>query len=99
LIASGNRSSSPIDRRLDPERWYEAAKSAAYGLQCDALNPEPWQPVPANEYVSVTDNDDDYGPLMGRAAAAELLRRLLAAGLSRFEPDPLGALARVERAA
>ncbi len=33
---------------------------------------------------------------MGRAAAAELLRRLKAAGLSRFEPDPLGALARVQ---
>jgi hypothetical protein len=33
---------------------------------------------------------------MGRAAAAELLRRLLAAGLSRYEPDPLRALARIE---
>ena len=28
--------------------------------------------------------------------AAELLRRLLAAGLSRYEPDPVNALARVE---
>jgi hypothetical protein len=33
---------------------------------------------------------------MGRAAAAELLRRMLAAGLSRYEPDPVNALARVE---
>jgi hypothetical protein len=51
--------------------------------------------LPANEYVAVTDRDDE-GPVMGRAAAAELLRRLLAAGLSRFEPDPINALARVE---
>jgi hypothetical protein len=44
----------------------------------------------------VTDDDSDYGPVMGRAAAAELLRRLLAAGLSRYEPDPVNALTRVE---
>jgi hypothetical protein len=92
-------SSPPINRRLDPERWYEAAHSAAYGCQCDALRPEPWQPVPANEYVAVTDDDSAYGPVMGRAAAAELLRRLLAAGLSRYEPNPLEALERVEATA
>jgi hypothetical protein len=90
-----NPTSSPINRRLEPERWYAAAKSAAYACQCAALRPKPWQPVPANEYVAVTDRDDE-GPVMGRAAAAELLRRLLAAGLSRCEPDPLNALARVE---
>jgi hypothetical protein len=43
----------PIDRRLDPARWYEAAHSAAYACQCAALRPKPWQPVPANEYVAV----------------------------------------------
>jgi hypothetical protein len=86
----------PPDRRLEPERWLLAAKSAAYACQCAALRPEPWQPVPSNEYVSVTDDDRQYGPVMGRAAAAELLRRLLAVGLSRYEPDPLGALERIE---
>jgi len=89
-------SDEPIDRKRDPERWYEAAHSAAYACQCAVLRPKPWQPVPANEYVSVTDDDSEYGPVMGRAAAAELLRRLLAAGLSRYEPDPIEALARVE---
>ena len=44
----------------------------------------------------MTDDDREYGPVMGRAAAAELLRRLLAAGFSRYEPDPVNALARVE---
>ena len=87
---------TPINSRLEPERWYEAAHSAAYACQCAALRPKPWQPVPANEYVTVTDDDSEYGPVMGRGAAAELRRRLLAAGLSRFEPDPLGALVRVE---
>ena len=45
------------------------------------------------------DDDDGLGPVGGRKAAAELLRRLLAAGLSRFEPDRLSALERVEQAA
>jgi hypothetical protein len=89
-------SDEPINRRLDPERWYEAGKSAAYSCQCAVLRPKPWQPVPANDYVAVTDDDRKYGPVMGRAAAAELLRRLFAAGLSRYEPDPLNTLARVE---
>jgi hypothetical protein len=63
---------------------------------------KPWQPVPANEvpaneYVAVTDDDRVYrDPVSGRAAAAELLRRLLTVGLSRYEPNPLEALARVE---
>jgi hypothetical protein len=86
----------PADRERDPLEWYRAAKSASYALQCNVLHPKPWQPVPANDYVSVTDDDDESGPVMGRAAAAELLRRLLAAGLSRYEPDPINALARVE---
>ena len=80
-------SNRQINRKLEAERWYEAGKSAAYACQCAALRPKPWQPVPANEYVAVTDDDREYGPVMGRAAAAELLRRLKAAGLSRFEPD------------
>jgi hypothetical protein len=25
------------DRRRDPQRWFEAATSAAYGLQCDTF--------------------------------------------------------------
>jgi hypothetical protein len=75
----------------------EVGHFCAYHRQCEVLRPKPWQPVPANGYVTVTDRDDEaLGPVSGRAAAAELLRRLLAAKLSRFEPDPLNALARVE---
>jgi hypothetical protein len=49
-----------IDRRLDRERWFLATRSAAYASQCAALRPKPWQPVPANEYVAVTDDDSEY---------------------------------------
>ena len=74
----------------------EVGWSCAISCQEKVLRTRPWQPVPAADYVAVTDRDDEGSPIMGRAAAAELLRRLLAAGLSRYEPDPLRALARIE---
>jgi hypothetical protein len=43
------------------------------------------------------DQDGADGPIFGRRAAAELLRRMLAAGLSRYEPDPIAALEAAER--
>jgi hypothetical protein len=39
------------------------------------------------------DKPRDESPVAGRVAAWELRRRLLAAGLSVYEPDPLNALA------
>jgi hypothetical protein len=76
--------------------WADAARQAAYGCQCDALKLKPWQSPPM--YGDSTDGIDDFEGA-GRAHAADLLRRLLAAGLSRFEPDPLAALARAETVA
>jgi hypothetical protein len=86
-----------IDEKLEREPWREVAEFAAYGCQCTALHLKPWQPPPC--WAHPDDGDGEYGPVMGRRAAAELLRRLLAAGLSRYEPDPVKALDRVERAA
>jgi hypothetical protein len=76
--------------------WENAARQAAYDCQCDALKLKPWQSPPM--YGDSTDGIDDFEGA-GRAHAADLLRRLLAAGLSRFEPDPLAALARAETVA
>ena len=42
---------------------------------------------------------DDIGTPYADQHAAELLKRLLAAGLSRYEPDPLAALDAAERKA
>jgi hypothetical protein len=39
--------------------------------------------------------DHPYGDVSGERESAELLQRLLDAGLSRFEPSPFAALARV----
>jgi hypothetical protein len=73
-----------IMRMLCEDGWFKAAHFAAYSRQIDALGLKPWQSPPP------------YGHLGDDAAAAALLQRLLGAGLSRFEPDPIGALAALE---
>jgi hypothetical protein len=73
-----------IERMLSEDGWFKAAHFAAYSRQIDALKLKPWQSSPL------------YGHLGDDAAAAALLQRLLDADLSRFEPDPIGALAALE---
>lgn len=82
-----------IDSMLKERPWREVAEFAAYGCQCAALHLKPWQPPPC--WAEIDDQDNEAGPISGRRAAAKLLQRLLAAGLSRYEPDPVNALARV----
>jgi hypothetical protein len=68
----------------DGEPWIEVAESAAGHCQREALALKPWQepPMEADE-----DNPDDRDP-----KARRLLIRMLAAGVSRFDPDPMKAL-------
>jgi len=78
--------------------WQEAAESAVYHLQCRALRLRPWEPPPSwirDLEADLAAGDDGVS---GRYRAARLTQRLLAAGLSRFEPDPLAALAQAEDA-
>jgi hypothetical protein len=69
-----------LDAKLSDEPWSDVAAFAAYVCQCRALHLRPWERSPAMAAA------DDDGP------AGQLLRRMLAAGLSRYEPDPLVAL-------
>jgi hypothetical protein len=76
-----------IEGKLREEGWFEAASFAAYSVQNRVLGLKPWQDPPC------------FGHLGDDPAAAELQRRLEAAGLSIFEPDPEGALAAREAGA
>jgi len=62
--------------------WLQVAKFAASCCQRRALRVKPWQMLP----LDVIEIEGDDPP-------AVLLRRMLAAGLSKYEPDPLKALA------
>jgi hypothetical protein len=67
------------------ESFDNVGRAAAYHCQIAALDLQPWQdPV---MYAGLRRGDEGYV-----RANLELLQRLLDAGLSRFEPDPLTAL-------
>jgi hypothetical protein len=80
-----------IEAKLADEPWRDVAEFAAYSCQCDALRLRPWQSPPAwiDPVASINGGNDG---VLGDYAAAKLLRRMLDLGVSKFEPDPLGAL-------
>jgi hypothetical protein len=85
-----------IDRVLAARGWQEAGETAAYHLQDAQLRLAPWQMPPCwihgdARAALATPLPDERG----YRKAAQLVLELTARGLSRFEPDILGALARV----
>ena|SRR6516164_9267204 len=73
------------------EGWVSAAESASYHLQVKNLKLKPWHCPPCACF------SDEVGLGYGRSRAEVLLRRrMLGAGLSLYEPDPVAALERVE---
>jgi hypothetical protein len=70
-----------IDAKLLDEAWGDVAEFAAYGCQIEALGLRPWEDPPM------------YGDIKNaQPAAAALLAKMLAAGVSRYEPNPMKAL-------
>jgi hypothetical protein len=82
-----------IDGMLTSEPWEDVGRFAAYAAQDRSLRLKPWEVCPCNVHdleAALAAPPEDH---RGFRRAAELLQRLLAAGLSRFEPNPLAALA------
>lgn len=71
-------------RREKGVTWTDAAIQAAYGVQSKALNLNPWELPPC-----MVSEDE---PEASQQEAQALLRRMLAAGVSRYAPEPLLAL-------
>jgi hypothetical protein len=71
----------------------ETGETAAYYCQCRNLKLKSHQPPPMYAAANAVGGDDGSS---GWFQAEQLLRRLLDAQLSRFEPDPVRALAEVE---
>jgi|SRR6516162_6784572 len=79
-----------IEATLTREGLAAAGEHAAYIAQCRTLGLRPWQCPPCDARGEVP--ADVYG---WRPSELALKCRLEDAGLSRFEPDPLSALARL----
>jgi hypothetical protein len=73
--------------KLKTEPWQDVAAFAAAICQSKSLRLRPWESPPA--CLEAGDEDFDNGR---NRAGVRLLERLEAAGLSRYEPDPLAAL-------
>jgi|SRR3954463_11486446 hypothetical protein len=78
---SPNRSRQ-IDRKLASESFEAVGRFCAFSAQIESLHLQPFEST-----VVYADSPEAHA----------LPRRLKAAGLSRFEPDPLGALEQVGR--
>jgi hypothetical protein len=87
-----------LDRLLAEDGFDAAADLAVYHCQRELIRPRLWQPTPADidpaEIEAIIARGDDGKA--GRFVAAKLLRKMLRAGLSRFEPQPIEALAAVK---
>ena len=80
-----------IESKLADEPWCEVAEFAAYCVQSKNLHLQVHEFPPCWVNADDPDSADDH---CGQASARELLRKMLAAGVSKFDPDPLKALAR-----
>jgi hypothetical protein len=83
-----------IESKLRDDGWWRAAMFAAYHQQTKNLKLLPWQDAPCE--FTPKDKPNLARAHAGEAEAIALCRRLVAAGLSRWEPDPVKALAAAE---
>jgi len=78
-----------IDAKLeDGEPWESIAAFAAYCCQMRSLGLKPWQAPPC-QCDGIISPENSYG---GCVEEVSLLQRMLKAGISRYEPEPLAAL-------
>ena len=69
------------ERGILPQSWQAVAEFAAYCAQTVSLHLKPWEAPPC-----LSDGE-------GNAPEDKLCRKMLEAGISRFHPDPMAALA------
>ena len=81
-----------VETNLKTSTWQEAAEYAAYHCQMRVLKLRPWQTPPMISHDEI-DPEGRYG---GTEQEVGLRRKMLALGVSIFEPDPLAAIAQAE---
>ena len=93
--AEGAARAKQLDSKLRDEPWKEVAQFASYCAQGRALDLMPWQSPPCHANLRAL--SEPFGDPRAARESAELLKKMLALGLSRFEPYPLAAIAEAER--
>jgi hypothetical protein len=89
-LAEGGESRRQIQDKLKDEPWFDVAEFCAFHRQFQTLDLKPWE-VPPCEICPEAGLDDPQGK--------ELLRQMLALGISRYHPDPRAAIEQAKRRA
>src|SRR5262245_58595280 len=87
--AMRNGRKQQLENMLKDQSWHDVATFACYCVQTDNLVLKPWQEPPCWA--------DEFEEHPRDKAAQHLLRQMLRAGLSRYEPDPMAALAKASK--
>ena len=78
------------EEMLRHKPWQEVCESAVYSMQLKTLRLKPWQCPPCDC------RSDEIGLGYGNSRGEVLLRRrMLKAGVSLYEPDPIAALEKI----
>lgn len=88
--AESRARSRQIDAKLRHEPWERVAQFASYSAQIESLGLSPYQDPPV--YARLRNLAKPYDDPRGERESAEILKKLLALGLSRYEPHPLRAM-------
>jgi hypothetical protein len=94
--ANGGPDAVQIENMLRRDPWEQVARFAAYCRQCDSLRLMPHQSPPCwidDMEATLAAGDDG---ILGKYAAAVLLKRMLDANISIYEPDPIAALGKTK---
>ena len=84
-----------FEEMLDTRGQEEAYETAAYHCQCRNLALKCWQAPPMHSGDVAYGTTATYG---NKTSEVRLKRRMVALGISIFEPDPAGAIAKAESA-
>jgi hypothetical protein len=84
-----------IDAKLKDEKWARVGRFASYCSQTTTLRLEPWEtpPIWIRDIDAALHAPDDARRVRD---AARLLQKMLALGISRYEPSPMKAIERAE---
>jgi hypothetical protein len=88
--------SRAISDILARDGWEEAAHYACHYCQVTSLNLMPFETPPAHMNLAAGLRLP-FNSKNRERESAELLKRMLAAGVSKYEPDPLSALKQAEQ--
>jgi hypothetical protein len=87
-----------VQSMLKERSWGEVAEFCAYHQQSRSLNINPWESTPSSIDPNQIDEIIARGPEMNRKfGAARLLKKMLAAGVSSYDPTPLESIGRAKQ--